>query len=539
MALGRHCVIASVLAAFLLGFTSPGVADTVLRRPTAAEPETLDPQKTTSLDDIAIDMDLFEPLVERDADQNLIPGAALSWTVSEDGLVYTFHLRPDGRWSNGEPVTAADFVYALRRLVTPKTGAADISPIHRIAAAPEINAGREPDVTKLGVEAVDPLTLRIHLTERQFTLPLYLSTVYGMPLNRAALERAGDAWTRPGNLVGNGPYRLTAWVPTSEITLVRNTYFHDPGTIAVDEVHYLVTDVQETGLKRYLTGDLDWATVPPPKLPWARENRAPELHCGPMFGIRFLFFNVKSGIFAGHPKLREALSLAIDREVLADKVAARGEQPAYGWVPPVAKNFRSQAYAWQAMPMVERIERARSLLREEGYGPDHPLAVTISYATEDVTRKLLLAVANMWKTSLGVEVKLSNQEWRVYVAAVEQGDFEIATFLRATGLEDPSILLEPFLSDAGANSDTGYANPAFDALFAQTERTLDPAERQRLLERAEAMMLADYPAMPVSYAVINRLVVPRIRDWRDGDAYPQTRNITFAPAATSGTTAPG
>ena len=184
--------------------------------------------------------------------------------------------------------------------------------------------------------------------------------------------------------------------------------------------------------------------MPPPKLPWARENRASELRCGPEFGIRFLFFNVKSGRFAGHPKLREALSLAIDREALADKVAARGELPAYGWVPPVAPNYQPQAYAWQAMPMAERIERARSLLREEGYGPDHPLAVTISYPTDEITRKVLLAVANMWKNSLGIEVKLSNQEWRVYVAAVEQWDFEIGTFARSTGLLDPSILLEPF-----------------------------------------------------------------------------------------------
>jgi oligopeptide transport system substrate-binding protein len=529
MALGRCCAVVSIAAALIAGWVAPGLADTVLRRPTAAEPETLDPHKTTSNDDIAIDMDLFEPLVGRDADQNLIPGAAASWTVSEDGLVYTFHLRPDGRWSNGEPVTAEDFVFALRRLVAPATGAADISPIRRIVAAPAINAGRETDATKLGVEAIDPLTLRIRLTERQSTLPLYLSSTYGMPLNRAEIERAGEAWTRPGNLVGNGPYRLDSWVPSSEIVLVRNAYFHDPAGIAVDQVHYLVTDVLETGLKRYLTGELDWAIVPPPKLPWAHESRAAELHSGAVLGIRYLFFNLKSGKLAPHPKLREALSLAVDREALADKVAARGEQPAYGWVTPVIPAYRTQAYAWQAMPMAERIARARSLLAEEGYGPDHPLAVTISYGTEEVTRKTLLAIASMWKSALGVEVTLSNQEWRVYVAAVEQWDFEIGNLARSTELADPSILLEPFLSDAGANSDTAYANPGFDALLAQAEASGDPPARLRLLERAEAMMLADYPAIPLSYTSVNRLVTPRIRDWRDGDAFPQTRNIKLAP----------
>ena len=528
MALGRWCALMSLLAGLAAGAAVPAAAETVLRRPAAAEPETLDPVKTSSADDFAIDMDLFQPLVGRDADQNLVPGAAQRWEVSDDGLAYSFHLRPDGRWSNGDPVTADDFVYALRRTLMPGTAAADISPLSHIVNAVEINAGRETDAAKLGVAAPDPLTLRIRLTEPQATLPLYLSAVYGMPLHRASFEKWGDAWTRPGNLVGNGPYRLESWVPNSEIVLVRNSYFPDAAAIDVDQVHYMVSDNIETGLKRYLAGEMDWAGVPPPKLPWARENRPAELRTGRVLGVGYLFFNLKKGPFADHPKLREALSLAVDRETLADKVDARGEHPAYGWVAPVIAGYRPATYAWRDMAMAARIERARALLAEEGYGPGHPLSLTISYPTRDESRKTLLAIASMWKAALGVEAKLANQEWRVFIAAVEQRDFEIGLLGRNSELKDPGILLEPFLGNAGDNSDGGYANPAFDALVSEGERAADTATRFGLLERAEAVMLADYPVIPLSYSAVNRLVSPRISDWRDDDAYPQTRFIRLA-----------
>lgn len=529
MMLGRGHLAAAVVGALLVGIAPPAGAETVLRRPSAAEPETLDPLKSTSSDDLAIDMDLYQPLVGRDADQKLIPGAAQSWNVSPDGLTYVFHLRPDGRWSNGDPVVAGDFVYALRRAANPKTAAADLSPISHIVDAVEINAGREPDLTKLGVEALDPLTLRIRLAEPQVTLPLYLSDRNGMPLHRTSFERAGDAWTRPGNLVGNGPYRLDSWVPNSELVLVRNQYFPDAATVDFDQVRYEITDNLETGLKRYLAGEMDWATVPPQKLPWARENRAKELHSGQIFGLRFLFFNLRKGLFADHPKLREALSLALDRETLTSKVDVRGEQPAYSWVGPAVPGYQPPFYAWRATKMAARIDRARTLLAEEGYGPGHPLSVTISYPTGDETRKSLLAVAAMWKSALGVETKLENQEWRVYVAAVEQFDFEIGLFGRSSTMLDPGILLEPFLGNAGDNSDTGYANPAFDALVAEGERAPDAATRFGLLERAEALMLADYPVVPLAYEAVNRLVSPRLEDWRDAEAYPQSRYIRLAP----------
>jgi oligopeptide transport system substrate-binding protein len=529
MAFERWCALTPILVGLMIGAASPpAAAETVLRRPAAAEPETLDPMKTTSSDDVAIDMDLFQPLVGRDADQKLIPGAAQSWDVSADGLTYSFHLRPDGRWSNGDPVTAGDFVFALRRALLPKTAAADVSPLSHIVNAAAINAGSERDASKLGVEAPDPLTLRIHLTEPQLTLPLYFSTVYGMPLHRASFEQGGDAWTRPGNLVGNGPYRLESWVPNSELVLVRNDHFPDAAAIDVDQVHYLVSDNLETGLKRYLAGEMDWAQVPPPKLPWVRENRAAEFHTGKILGIGFLFFNLRKGPFAGHPKLREALSLALDRETLADKVDARGEQPAYSWVSPVIAGYDPPTYAWRDTAMAVRIERARALLAEEGYGPGHPLSLTISYPTRDESRKTLLAVASLWKSALGVEVKLANQEWRVFISTMEQWDFEIGLLGRNSELLDPGILLEPFLSNAGENSDTGYANPAFDALISEGERAPDAATRFGLLERAEALMLADYPVIPLSYAAINRLVAPSIRDWRNDDAYPQTRYIRLA-----------
>ncbi|MEI9984445.1 MAG: peptide ABC transporter substrate-binding protein [Aliidongia sp.] len=521
----RCAALAAILLPIVFG---QAAAETELRRPTLAEPETLDPHKTTSADDFAIDTDLFEPLVGLDSDGRLAPGAAESWEVSEDGLVYTFHLRPDGHWSNGDPVTAADFVFTFRRFAAPVTGAVDISPIRMIAGAREINAGQEKDLAKLGAEAIDPLTLRLRLADRQATLLRYLSVAYGVPLHRASLERWGDAWTHPGNLIGNGPYKLESWVPHSEILLVRNPYFQSKTPVSADRIRYLVTDEPETGLKRYLAGEQDWANVPAAKIGWARTERPDEMHSAPALGLRFLFFNVKSGKFAGHPKLREALSLAIDRDVLADKIDKRSELPAYGWLPPVIPDYRPASYDWRAMPMAARLDRARALLAEEGYGPDHPLSVTINYATREDIRRSLLAIGNMWKTGLGVEVTLANEEWRVFIAREEQFDFEIGYLGRSQEIPDAGIFLEPFLSSAGGNSDTGYANPDFDRLLAEAN-SKEGAARNRTLEQAEAMMLADYPIAPLTFLAVNRLVSPKVKGLHDGAGYPQSRYLSLAP----------
>lgn len=524
-ALCRRAVLALCLLPLLFG---GAWAETELRRPTQAEPETLDPHKTTSEDDFTIDLDLFEPLVGADVNGGLVPGAAERWDVSADGLTYIFHLRPDARWSNGDAVTAGDFVYAFRRFVDPKTGAADISSIKRLDNAEAINAGKEKDLTKLGAEAVDPLTLRLHLVERQATLLLLLSTPYGAPLHRTSMEQAGEAWSHAGNLVGNGPYKLESWVPHSELLLVRNPFYKSPRPAPIDRIRYLVTDDPETGLKRYLAGEMDWALVPPGKLDWAKAEHPEVLHSGTDLANKFIFFNVKSGRFAGHPKLREALSLAIDREVLTGKVDRTGEPPAYAWTAPVIPGYQPPAYEWRSLPMAARLERARKLLAEEGYGLDHPLAVTINYPTRDDARRSLLAVANMWKTGLGIDVTLSNEEWRVFIAREAQFDFEIGWIGRVQEMPDAGIFLEPFTSSAGGNSDTGYANPDFDRLLTTAEQTLDGAARNHLLEQAEAIMLADYPVAPLSFRRINRLVSPKLKGVPDGVGYPQSRYLSFA-----------
>jgi oligopeptide transport system substrate-binding protein len=308
----------------------------------------------------------------------------------------------------------------------------------------------------------------------------------------------------------------------------RNPYFHDRDTVKIDRVEYDVTDDPETGLKRYLTGDLDWVLLPPKEIPRMRAERAAEFHSGPWLSVSFISFNVRKGLFADHPKLREALSLAVDREVIAAKVDPRGQQPAYSFVPPAVTGWAPQPYDWRDRPMAERIARARSLLAEEGYDAAHPLHVTISYSTGEEQRKVLLAVAAMWKSGLGVETTLANQEWRSLIATLEQWDFEISAYGRSNSTNDPGLFLEPFLSTAGENSDTGYANPAFDALMNQGDQAATEGERFVLLEKAEALMLADYPLIPTFFGAINRLVSPRVSGLPDGIGYPQTRYIRIS-----------
>jgi oligopeptide transport system substrate-binding protein len=519
---------AGLAASLFLIQAADAQAAKVLRRSLDAEVESLDPQKGISLYDVDIQHELMEGLTALDMDKKPVPGAALSWDVSADGLTYTFHLRPDGKWSNGDPVTSGDFVYAMRRGVDPATGASDPLALRPILNAEAIIAGREKDVTKLGVEAVDPLTLRIRLAAPSVIFPLRMTDNTAMPLHRATIEKYGADWPRPGHFVGNGAFVLKDWVPQSGMVLTKNPLYHDAASVKLDEVDYFIADNPQSALKRWETGELDTFDRPPVKDLKRLEAAYPdELLAAPINSHAFITINMKRGPLGTDLRLRQALNLAVDRETITQKIIQSGSLPAYGFMPPVIPNYISQPMFFKDMPQAARIAKAKELIKEAGYGPDHPLTVSLIYTTNDQTRTQLLAIAAMWK-QIGVETKLDNMEWQVYLNKVQQKDYELGAMAEQGLYNEPEDGFLNYISTNASYNYPGYASAAFDKLFDEAKVATSVETRNGLFEQAEKQMMTDMPVIPLTDTLQHTLVHRRVHGWRADVPYPQSRYLSVA-----------
>jgi oligopeptide transport system substrate-binding protein len=477
-----------------------------------AEIQTLDPHRGEELQGSNVQRDIYEGLVIEAPNGDLIPGAAESWEVSDDGKRYTFHLRRNGRWSNGDPVTAHDFVFGLRRGADPATLTVYSFILTPIKNADEVTAGKLPP-SELGVRALDDYTLEIELANPTPYFLGLLTHSMTYPLHRPSYERYGREFTRPGNLVGNGAFMLAEWVVQSHIKLVRNPYYWDAENVKLEDVWFYPTEDLSAELARYRAGELDYTyEVPAAQFRWVRENLGDELHVAPYLGSYYFGFNVTRPPFKDNPKLRRALSLAIDRRVITEQVLGSGEQPAYGWVPPV-QNYTSQQMPEASWTQAEREAEAKRLYAEAGYSAANPLRTTIHYNTHEDHRRVALAIASMWKQVLGVETELVNQEWKVFLDTRNE---KIETQVFRSGwigdYNDAFTFAELFRSTAGQN-DSGYASPEYDRLVAASQAELDVAKRAALLEEAERVLLADMPIIPLYYYVSQHLVKPWVRGW--------------------------
>ncbi|MFZ1625771.1 MAG: peptide ABC transporter substrate-binding protein [Gammaproteobacteria bacterium] len=483
----------------------------VLRRGNGTEPETLDPHRAEGVTAANVLRDLFEGLVSEAADGELIPGAAESWAVSADGLVYTFKLQPDGRWSNGDPVTADDFVYGLRRSADPATLSEYSAILYPIANAAEVVAGTLPP-DRLGVRAIDARTLEIRLHSPTPYLLGLLTHASTYPVHRKSVEQHGARFARPGNLVSNGPFQLSEWVVQSHIRLLRNRYYRDDVHTTLNEVWYYPVENAEAELNRYRAGELDMTeTVPARQIAWLRKNLSDELHISPYLGSYVFGFNTTQPPFRDAPKLRKALSLALDRDILTSKISGAGELPAYSWVPPVS-GYTQQIPDWAHWTQAERNKEAQRLYAEAGYSASHPLHMQLLYNTESNHRRLAVAMAAMWREVLGVETELLNQEWQVFLQTRRSRiDTQLFRYGWIGDYNDPYTFAEILQSQHGLN-DMGYNNPRYDALLAAAAREGNPLTRMATLAEAERLMLDDMPIIPLYFYVSKQMVKP----WVDG-----------------------
>jgi oligopeptide transport system substrate-binding protein len=502
-------VSTAVVALFLLA--TPAHAEQVLRVPLIVEPTALDPHLIDGLTDFRICNDLFEPLVTLDPVGGLMPGAAESWSDSADHLTWSFTLRADERWSDGTPVTSADFLYSLRRIVDPKTAASYASALLPIRNAAEIIAGKAPLET-LGVEAPDARHLVITLAQPTPFLPNLLATQVGIPVPRAVIERFGDHWTRPEHMVSNGPFKLDLWVPNGEIAYVRSPTFHDGASVKLDRVRYLFADDRHATLKRYLNGEIDAMTLQGDDLAWAERNRAAELHPIPALATDYLIVNMATGSLAKDVRLRRALSLAIDRDVLTTKIDTRREEATTTLVPPGMPGYAPPADPDVASTQPQRLAEAKKLFAE-AWAPGPKLHLRLLAGHEQITHRDVMALKLMWEAALPVEVELVEPEYRVFDSVLHRGEFDLAFYTWYADYADPWTYLANFQSEGGPLNSGGYNNPAYDALLAKSRAADSLGERNALYQQAETLLLADQGVIPWASERTRYLLNPHIRGW--------------------------
>ena len=485
-----------------------------LHRDNGDEPQTLDPHKAEGVASAHILRDLFEGLTAESPEGRIIPGAAIRWNISRDGKTYTFYLRRDAYWSNGDPVTAEDFVYGLRRSASPATASNFAQALLPIENAAEVLSGDLP-TSELGVTAMDEFTLRIKMRD---PTPYFLSLLNHpstFPVHRASVLEHGAAFSRPGNLVSNGAYVLNDWVIRSSIELIKNENYWDAEKVILEKIHYYPFVDQSTALKQFRAGKLQWTSaVPSNQFKWLQKHYPDELVTSPWLASYFFGFNLQREPFIANPELRLALALAIDRELITEKVTQFGELPSYNLVPPGIRDYVSPLTEWEDWSQQERNTEARRLYAEAGYSEENPLRFEIRYNVGENNKKLALAVASLWKQVLGVQATLVNEELKVFLQNREQK--VLTQVFRAGWISDYAdaySFLNLFRTGHGRN-DYGYSNSLYDSLLDEIAAERIPSRRRRLMFEAEKILLADTPFIPVYTYVTKRMVDPRLKGWQ-------------------------
>ncbi|PKQ80210.1 oligopeptide ABC transporter substrate-binding protein OppA [Aeromonas sobria] len=471
-----------------------------------SEPATLDPHKTEGTVESNILRDLFEGLVASGPKGEILPAVAESWET-KDNKHFVFHLRKDAKWSNGDPVTAHDFEFAFKRAVDPKTA----SPyswyleIPTILNASEIITGKKPSDT-LGVKAVDDHTFEVQLEKAipYFVSMLSHTTTYPVP--KKVIEKFGDKWTQPENMVSNGAYALKSWVVNERVEVERNKHYWNDGKTVINNVVYLPIQSTNADLSRYLAGEVDITyQMPIERFKQMKKEKPDELKVTGYVGTYYYTFNTKKKPY-DDARVRTALTYAIDRNVIADKVMGQGQTPAYALVPDFVDGFKPVAPEWSKLSQAELDAKAKALLADAGYGPGNPLKFELLYNTDDNHKKVAVAVASMWK-KLGVQVSLVNQEWKTYLDTLKQGQFDVARRGWIADYNEASSMLDLMQTTHG-NNDGKYSNPEFDKLMDSSRDQVDVAARNKLYVQAEDILAKDMPIAPIYQYVTARMVKP-------------------------------
>jgi oligopeptide transport system substrate-binding protein len=479
------------------------------------EPETLDPQKSSLLDESVIINDLMHGLTTEAPDGSVVPALAESWTTSPDGLVWTFKLRP-ATWSDGVPVTADDFVYAYRRVLEPETAAIYaylVASVFKNGQA--VNAGKAPPEA-LGVRALGPRTLELTLQHPVPYLPELLKHLSFFPVPKHVVEKYGDQWVQPGRYVSTGPFELVAWRLGDYIQVRRNPRFWDVKNLCVDRINYYPTADVVAAERRVARGELDINTsFQSNRVTRLRKTMPGYVRTHVTLSSSYMNFNTSGQSKFRDIRVRRALSESIDREFIALKLLRAGQEPAYSFVPPVIANYvKGPRLKWAGKSLEARQADARRLLAEAGYGPDNPLELELKTSNATESQLMAQAIQADWR-AIGVEAHLVQNEFQVAMAAYRTRDFDVAPLAWIADYNDPLTFLELLKSDTGAQNYGDYKNPAYDALLVRAQSEPDLQARARFLAQAEQTMLDDEALAPLVFGVNRNLVSPRVTGWVD------------------------
>lgn len=507
-------------AAALATGGAAAAADPLYRRGNDADPETLDPHKSSTVAEAHILRDLLDGLVTYDNHGAIVPGAAKEWSVSPEGTTYRFALRPEGRWSNGEPVMASDFVFSLKRIMNPATGAKYAEVLFPILGAAAINRGERP-VDDLGVTAPDPRTVEIRLEQPTPYFLELLTHQTAAPVHPASVARFGEAFTRPGNSVTNGPYRLVDRVPGDRILLEANPYHPDAATVAIRRVAFLPTPDLAGAVRRFAAGEIDsLSDLPGDQMEALRSRFGAQVVLGPALGLAALAVNTRKAPFSD-ARVRRALSLVIDRDYLAQAIFGGTMSPAYSLCPAGLDHYRTppQTEGRDGLP-IDHEEEARRLLAEAGFDPaTNPLRVEYRFNMSDNNRNTAVALAEMWR-DLGVVTRFVYTDAKTHFAYLRDGgDFDLARMSWIADYSDPQNFL--FLLQTGNDGlNAGHwSNAAYDSLLKQGATERDLGRRADLLYQAEEIALRELPWIPLMHYRTKALISPRLRGY-----HPNLRN---------------
>ena len=480
-----------------------------------AEPEDLDPQVVTAYTDQNILLALFEGLTAIDEKSSqAVPAAALSWEASADGLVWTFHLRAGLRWSNGERLTADDFVRSWRRMLLPAFAAEYAYLLYPIRNAEAFNQGRLSDPSSLGMSAPDAQTVRIELARPTPYLPVLAALPPWYPVNPRVLERfgamskRGTAWTRPGNLVGNGPFTLGEWQPNSRIVVARNEKYWNAEAVTLHQVVFFPTENPDAEERDFRAGQLHVTyALPVAKIAAYRRDSPDRLRVDPFLQTYFLRFNVRRAPL-DDPRVRRALSLAIDRDAIAGRVLSSGYPPAHSFTPPDCGGYTARA----------RVEldasQARKLLAEAGHpgGKGIP-PIEVQARNDEVQQPVMEAIQAMWGRELGIRVTLVSLEQKTWLQNQQTLNYSVSTAGWAGDFLDPVTFLDLFVT-GGGNNWTGWGDSAYDGLIGAAARESDPRARFEIFQKTESLLLEEGPVAPLYFGAHSYLIQPTVKGWK-------------------------
>lgn len=462
------------------------------------EPQGLDPHIVTGVPEHHLLLALCEGLTSSNPrGGESLPGSASSWEVSNDGKTYTFYLQEDGKWSNGDSVTAHDYVWSWERILTPSLGSQYPDMLYYLVNAEEFHNGSIDDFSKVGVKAIEDNILQVTLKEptpfflgllsHYSTWPVHKPTV----LKHGSIDDRNGQWTRPGNFVCNGPFNLKTWELNKKIVVEKNPLYWDSNIVELNEIHFHPVSNEMTEERMFRAGQLHVTnTFPSNKCEPDIQEKNTNLQIHPYMGTYFYRFNTKNEVLKD-VRVRKALAYSIDRKKIVESVTRCGQIPAYSFTPPGSNGF----YPDTNIPF--DVELAKNLLKEAGFdsGENFPV-LEILFNTSEGHRKVALAVQQMWQQNLGIKVELVNQDWKVYLSREMIGDFQVSRAGWIGDYEDPNTFLDTLRPNRG-NNKTGWNNFEFDNLLIKANATLDQAERYKILMEAERLLIDEMPIAPI------------------------------------------